>query len=426
MKKIISIAVASALLSSTAFANNIINDVTPADVYRVHDFFLQDGNRVKLQFPIEESAFAWQNMSRFYPTAQIERDGAVYQFPYAIDKNIGELKATVHGEERSLNEHLDKYPVDAYLVVKNGEIVFERYNTMRKTDKHNWFSNSKIVSGIELAKLVEEGKVKEDDPVSKYIPELKGSVWDTVSVINTANMATGLNSSEHDEPSGDSRTNPEQPFFKWIVSLGVFDGEIDQTPLEVLSEMERRIPGNQSFEYNSINTFIVSRIVENVRGLPMNEIASRDLWQKMGANNDAFSIVSPKGGYPMMFFSMNSTIEDMAKFGMLMTPSAAKLGEGAVSKEVIQRIQASGNAEIYNNGYVGKFLTPHFPNDEVIKNGYQFDAIFKDGDLYKAGVGGQGIYISPSKDLVVAFFSTGDGKNQEETYAREIAKYFSK
>ncbi|ADV89283.1 beta-lactamase [Vibrio vulnificus] len=54
-----------------------------------------------------------------------------------------------------------------------------------------------------------------------------------------------------------------------------------------------------------------------------------------------------------------------------------------------------------------------------------FDTIFEDGDLYKGGVGGQGIYISPDKDLVVTFFSTSTGKNQEETYAREIAKYFA-
>ncbi len=127
-----------------------------------------------------------------------------------------------------------------------------------------------------------------------------------------------------------------------------------------------------------------------------------------------------------MFFSMNTTIEDMTKFGMLLTPSAIKLGNGGVSKEVITLIQDSGNSEAYGGGYVGKMMENSFYNDTNIKNGYQFDAIFEDGDLFKAGVGGQGMYISPEKDLVISFFSTSDGKNQEETYAREIAKYFSR
>lgn len=127
-----------------------------------------------------------------------------------------------------------------------------------------------------------------------------------------------------------------------------------------------------------------------------------------------------------MFFSMNTTIEDMTKFGMLLTPSATKLGNGGVSKEVITLIQDSGNPEAYGGGYVGKMMENSFSNDTNIKNGYQFDAIFEDGDLFKAGVGGQGVYISPDKDLVISFFSTSNGKNQEETYAREIAKYFSR
>ncbi|MCC4821174.1 6-aminohexanoate hydrolase, partial [Vibrio lentus] len=95
-------------------------------------------------------------------------------------------------------------------------------------------------------------------------------------------------------------------------------------------------------------------------------------------------------------------------------------------KEVITLIQDSGNPEAYGGGYVGKMMENSFSNDTNIKNGYQFDAIFEDGDLFKAGVGGQGVYISPDKDLVISFFSTSNGKNQEETYAREIAKYFSR
>lgn len=424
-KKLLALSISALMTSGAAFAENIVNaDTTNKEVYDIHEFFSEQGNRVKLQFPIEQAAFAWQNLSRFYPTAMIERDGEVINLPYELNDDIGKVKATVKGETKTLNEHLDSNPVDGFLVIKDGEIVFERYNTMRKTDKHNWFSNSKITAGIELAKLVNSGKVDPDDVVSNYIPELKGSVWDTVKVIEVANQATGLNATEHDEPTADSRTNPDQPFFKWIVSIGVFEGESQKMPLDVLAEMKRRTKGGQTFEYNSINTFILSRIVENVRGLPFNEILSDDIWKHMGANNDAYTVVSPKGGYPLMFFSMNSTLEDMAKFGMLLTPSGAKLGTAHISSDVVKIIQESGDPSAFGGGYVGKMMQNSFYNDKDLKNGYMFDTIFDDGDLFKAGVGGQGIYISPEKDLVVAFFSTGDGSNQEESYAREIARYF--
>jgi len=44
------------------------------------------------------------------------------------------------------------------------------------------------------------------------------------------------------------------------------------------------------------------------------------------------------------------------------------------------------------------------------------------GDLYKAGVDGQGLYILPAADTVVAWFCTSDGNNQEEAMARAIVK----
>lgn len=56
-----------------------------------------------------------------------------------------------------------------------------------------------------------------------------------------------------------------------------------------------------------------------------------------------------------------------------------------------------------------------------MSNRYQWDIVFPDGDFYKGGVGGQGIYISPSADTVVVWFSTG--KQQEEILARAIAKH---
>lgn len=52
-----------------------------------------------------------------------------------------------------------------------------------------------------------------------------------------------------------------------------------------------------------------------------------------------------------MFFSMNTTLEDMTKFAMLLTPSAKKLGNGAIDKGVIKLIQDSGNPEAYGGGY---------------------------------------------------------------------------
>jgi len=42
--------------------------------------------------------------------------------------------------------------------------------------------------------------------------------------------------------------------------------------------------------------------------------------------------------------------------------------------------------------------------------------------MFKGGVGGQGLYVSPSRDVVVAYFTTGDGKGFDEAMAHAIDK----
>jgi hypothetical protein len=44
--------------------------------------------------------------------------------------------------------------------------------------------------------------------------------------------------------------------------------------------------------------------------------------------------------------------------------------------------------------------------------------------MFRKGVGGQGLYVSPARDAVIVWFCTSDGGNQEETMARAIAKSF--
>lgn len=65
-----------------------------------------------------------------------------------------------------------------------------------------------------------------------------------------------------------------------------------------------------------------------------------------------------------------------------------------------------------------------FPDIKGLANRHQWDIVFPDGDFFKAGVGGQGMYISPSADTVVVWFSTG--KQMEEVMARAIVKTMGK
>jgi CubicO group peptidase (beta-lactamase class C family) len=407
---------------------DISSNVPLEKVLAVSAFFQNPQNMVKIQFPTDESKFAWVNMSKYYHSAQVMREGPVSALPYGIDPAIGKVVyKNRDGKMLTVNEHFDTKPIDAMIVVKSGKVVYERYKTMRPDDKHIWYSVSKVTGSTMLAFLEHEGKVDVNKPVSDYLPELKGSEWDTVKVVEALDMATGLNGTEHDEPEQNSRTDPDQIWYRWAATeaVGIVADvrKRNESWVDVLRAMKRKTPGHEKFEYNSINTFVVNRIAERVAGKPLYEQFSERIWSEVGMEHDAYYLVSPSGN-TLGFMGVNSTLRDLARFGMVFTPSCKQIaGEQIIPDAIMKKIHDRTYVAMYDKGYVGKNNTQSFYDDAgKIANRYQWDAVLSDGDLFKAGVGGQGVYISPATDTVVAWFCTGTGKDQEEAMARAIVK----
>lgn len=406
---------------SENYGNKLTVETPVSTIHEIHDFYGQPKNKPLIQVADARTHYAWQNMSRFYPTAQILRDGPISPLEERVNHGIGDIKfERSDGRQETVNAHFDESTMDALLVLHQGRIAFERYKTMRPFDKHQYFSAGKVISSTLIALLEDEGKVDVQAPVSSYVPELKNSGWDEVTVEETLDMATGLDSTEHEEPNDDARINPIRGWFKWAVSMGIAactDNQ-DQTPFDVMRNMQRVKPGHTAFEYNSINTFVLELIVESVTGKPEPEVFSERIWRKIGAQADAFVAVTSHG-LPMTFGFTNSTLRDLGRFGLIFSPSwRAVSNEQIISDRILEKIQTGGRPEIFPNGFVGREFQHSFPDIQGLANRYQWDIVFPDGDIYKGGVGGQGLYISPARDAVVVWFSTG--KQEEEILARAI------
>ena len=88
---------------------------------------------------------------------------------------------------------------------------------------------------------------------------------------------------------------------------------------------------------------------------------------------------------------------------------------------MLSKIQASGIKDNYMKGTLGPRMAEEF-REQPEFNSYQWDAVFADGDIYKSGMNGQGIYVSPTKDIVVVWFATGFPGIPMEAFSRTIVK----
>ena len=136
---------------------------------------------------------------------------------------------------------------------------------------------------------------------------------------------------------------------------------------------------------------------------------------------DAELGLSPSGE-PSAFGIFSSRLRDLARYGMIYTPSwnvVAK--ENIVGKDYLQKIYATAKVEQYS-GNLGDRMIAHFGNLDMGAS-YQWDTVFPDGDLYKSGRGGQCLYVSPDTDTVIVYFSASyQSSLWVHAYAREIVK----
>jgi serine-type D-Ala-D-Ala carboxypeptidase/endopeptidase len=157
-------------------------------------------------------------------------------------------------------------------VVKDGELVHVKAlgvqdlgDTRRPVTADTGFriaSMSKAFTGYAILKLRDEGKLRLDDPASKYIPEIKSWAKD-VTVGDLLHHTAGFVT---DDPWGDrQQVMPEAEFTK-LLKAGV---------------PRTAAPGTR-YEYSNMGFAMLGRIVSNVSGKNYSEYVAANVFKPFG------------------------------------------------------------------------------------------------------------------------------------------------
>ena len=348
------------------------------------------------------------------------------------DKIGSEVKFTVKEGELTMDEYAvhPNHRVQGILMIHKGKIVYETYPGMNPTDQHVWMSPGKSTVGLIIAQLEAEGKIDMQKEVVHYLPEFKGTAWDGIKMIDAANMATGLQLEE----TLDAIIDPESIIVKFFSaefgSKNPKTGQVDNW-LSILKEaepIEGEKPGQQ-FRYSSAVTQVFVVIAERIENKTWASLFEERVWGNMTARRSMLHHLTPDGT-SVAHGLLSTTLEDFGRFGMLFTPSWNKAAiSPVVSPEVLERLQTAGNREAFVAGAKYQGLIEDF-GEEPWMNSFQFDAIFKDGALWKHGNVGQGIYIDPARDFVGVYFSTNGyippyGEDKMPGFLRRAARYLT-
>jgi CubicO group peptidase (beta-lactamase class C family) len=354
----------------------------------------------------ELSRYAYQHVSEIFPVALIGRGGPIAPLPAEPNPAIGRYVVDREGgREVTLDQAMTEGPFDGFIVVHRGRIVYERYPRMRPADRHLLFSVTKAFVGMAVALLEDRGQVRLDRPMAEYVPDLKGTAWETIPVRDVLEMASGI---ETGESAPDPYSDPQNKHYLLEASLGILpktaamseDVQREETYRYLRTQRRVRAPGVQ-WEYSSVSTTVLAWLVERVSGRTLAEYLSDEIWSRMGAEADAQIIVN-RNGIAAAHAGLVSTLRDLARFGMLFTAFPAQgAGEGGTgrvfSQVVVRRITDGGRPQI---------LAPAEHPTWIHHVAYQWDGVTEKGDFFKGGFGGQLLYVAPRKDVVFAHFGT--------------------
>lgn len=360
--------------------------------------------------------YVYLHQSEFWPQIVLKRNGPVRSLPVDSGAGIGNVTVSVKAGETTLADYVENSAVDGALVVHDGRIVFEAYPRMLSTDRHIWFSVSKTMVSTAIAILEDRGRIDVSRPIDSYLKFLVGTAWEGIPVIDILDMASGIDCPE-------LLYEPDSCFWTFYDAFGW--PETDQVladPFNIAAQMSRSVPSGQVFDYTSVNTEVLNWLVEAVSGERYSDFVEREIWQRAGAESDAF-ITATTHGNSFSGGGFSSTLRDLARYGMLFTPKGRAGENPVVSDAHLDNIRQAGRPELtteeqrgWHNEDLGDELFHHSTR--------QWDIVTFDGDFYKGGVGGQGLYVSPSKGLVISWFSTTTRGRWDEmpSVARQVAR----
>ncbi|WP_337186429.1 serine hydrolase [Phenylobacterium sp.] len=343
----------------------------------------------------QQQADWYRSIESVYKVETVARGDKVRPLPRAA-RQIAPTW-THAGRSWTVRDYMDAHRVSGVLVLKDGEILLEEYGLGRgPDDRWTSFSVAKSVTSTLAGAAIREGKIASlASPVTDYIPELKGSGYDGVTVRQLLMMSSGVKWNEdYTDPNSDVARS---------VSLPIEPGK---NPLVTyMARLPRAHEPGTLFNYNTGETDLVGILVSRAVGKSLAAYASEKIWRPYGMERDAIWMVDP-AGHERGGCCMSITLRDYGRIGQFMLDGGMADG-----------------TPVLPDGWTTEATTP-----QIVKGapppGYGYFWWMRPQGGYEArGIFGQGILIVPGEKLVVVVNSAWPTAVGQDLGAARLALY---
>jgi CubicO group peptidase (beta-lactamase class C family) len=343
----------------------------------------------------ENQAQTFRNQDQVWPARVIGRGDAVRPFP-PHDRSLADLTFEAGGTRVGVGDHMARRRMAGLLILKRGEIALERYG-MGNGPESRWPSMStakSIVSTLVGAALHDGAIGSLDDVCEQYMPRMRGSAYEGVTLRNLLRMCSGVAWREHDDADGRSDCH------------SLVRGMLSRRPgsiLEFLSTLPRAHPQGAVFNYSTGESCLIAALVVAATGRPLADYCAEKIWEPAGMEANGYWQLESEDGLELGGFGINAGLRDLGRFGQLVLEDGEAFNGRRVLPSGWRDLagQPDSAATAFGRLMPGSpmgygyhwWVPPHLPGG--VSNG----AFSANGDY------GQIIVVNPAEQVVVAIQS---------------------
>jgi CubicO group peptidase (beta-lactamase class C family) len=351
----------------------------------------------------DERVVGFRNTYRQYRGDVFHADPAHVAALPAYGTRLLPLHYAMDGRDWGLEDYLEHQSVTGLLVMKEGRIVYEHY-ARGNTDSTLWTSRSvaKSVVSVLVGMAIKEGRIRSvDDDVTEYLPELKQTAWDGVSLRNLLQHTSGVEWNEN-------YADPKSDF----AQLTRCEARVDayDCVLKLVRSVARK-PGvrpGEVWSYNTGGAWLVGRVLESATGMSIAHYLESRLWRRVGMESDGVWEALVAGKVDMGGHGFNATLRDWGRFGWFVA-QGGRLPDGEAllppdwllqsthwthAKGSVTKLSPDGQY-----GYQWWHLGPPPGSGDGVRR-------TADQSIWALGIYGQVLAIDPKSKLVMVQWST--------------------
>ena len=295
----------------------------------------------------------------------------------SADKNVYPLPK---GAPLDVGIDVDAYMKDqrtaGLVIIQDGKIRLEKYGLDFSGDgRWTSFSVAKSFTSTLVGAAIKDGYIKSiNDKVSDYIPDLKGSVYDDVTIRQLLTMTSGVKWNEdYADPQSDVA----------LFNAHKAEPGVDVT-VSYMRKLKREVPPGTKWVYKTGETNLIGVLVSSATKKNLSDYLAEKVWRPFGMEQNASWLLGSTS-HEISGCCMQASTRDFARFGLFMLA-----GGRAAGKSVLP------------DGWIAAATTKQADiGDAEFGYGYQWWTR-NDGSYAARGIFGQGIFIDPKRKLIVA------------------------